>query len=88
MGEFGDGGCFAYAIDAFDKKDSWAFFGKLDFVGDAFSAFDVAYEHLVDELFIDFGWFGDVFFLGFVEEVLNEFEGKSNADIGFDENLL
>ena len=75
MGEFGDGCCFAYAINTFDEKNGWAFFGELDFIGDAFATFDVADEHLVDELFIDFGWFGDVFFLGFVEEVLNELEG-------------
>ena len=42
----------------------------------------------VDELFIDFGRFGDSFFLRFVEEVFDEFKGKTHSNIGFDEDLL
>ena len=88
MGEFGDGGGFTYSVYTFYEKDGWAFFGKLDFVGDAFSAFDVTDEHLVDELFIDFGRFGDSFFLGFIKKVLDKLKSKSDSDIGFDEDLL
>ena len=81
-------GGLANPVDAANEQDGRPVFPEGDFVLDGLAASRIVDEHRVDEEIVDLLGFGEFFFSGLVEEVLDEADRKFDADVGFDEDLL